>query len=131
MGIYVQRVIEAWEKKEGSQRQLAQRYKVSLSLYASEQDTPRITNLRYEFRHWLLSVDPGNLVFVDESGVNLGMARLFARAVRGQRAVGHKPRNTGLFFRTNLRPKITARERIAFSRSLEPPGADCQHERQG
>lgn len=51
--------------------------------------------MRYEFRHWLLSVDPRNLVFVDESGVNLGMARLFARAMRGQRAVGHKPRNTG------------------------------------
>lgn len=64
-------------------------------MYASEQDTPRITNLRYEFRHWLLSVDPRNLVFVDESGVNLGMALLFARAMRGQRAVGHKPRNTG------------------------------------
>jgi hypothetical protein len=94
---------------------LAQRYKVSLSLYASEQDTPRITNLRYEFRHWLLSVDPGNLVFVDESGVNLGMARLLARAMRGQRAVGHKTRNK-------------ARERISF-RSIEPPGADCQYER--
>lgn len=64
-------------------------------MYASEQDTPRIARLRYEFRHWLLGVDPHNLVFVDESGVNLGMARLFARAMQGQRAVGHKPRNTG------------------------------------
>lgn len=51
--------------------------------------------MRYEFRQKLLSIDPRNLVFVDESGVNLGMARLFARATRGQRAVGHKPRNTG------------------------------------
>ena len=57
-------------------------------MYASEQDSPGIAKLRYEFRHWLLSIDPRNLVFVDESGVNLGMARLFARAVRGQRAVG-------------------------------------------
>lgn len=138
-------MIEAWEKKEGSQRQLAQRFKVSLSfvrnllrhyrssgqvegkrrggylrpiidgerlqlvqrlleeqndamltelcerfrkqtgirvsvptmhravqrlrlsskktMYASEQDTPRIANLRYEFRHWLLSVDPRNESF--------------------------------------------------------------------
>lgn len=62
---------------------------------ASEQDTPSIAKLRYEFRHLLLGVDPHNLVFVDESGVNLGMARLFARALRGERAVGHKPRNTG------------------------------------
>ncbi len=65
------------------------------TIYASEQDTPRIARQRYEFRDWLLKVDPRNLVFVDESGVNLGMARLFARSVRGQRAVGHKPRNTG------------------------------------
>lgn len=64
-------------------------------MYASEQDTPRIAGLCYEFRHWLLSVAPRNLVFVDESGVNLGIASLFARAIQGQRAVGHKPRNTG------------------------------------
>ena len=51
--------------------------------------------MRYQFRHWLLSVDPRNLVFVDESGVNLGMARLWARAIRGERAVGHQPRTTG------------------------------------
>jgi len=50
-------------------------------VYASEQDTSRIAKLRYEFRERLLSVDPRNLVFVDESGVNLGMARLYARAV--------------------------------------------------
>lgn len=34
-------------------------------------------------------------MFVDESGVNLGMARLFARSLRGERAVGHQPHNTG------------------------------------
>lgn len=33
-----------------------------------------------------------NLVFVDESGVNLGIARLWARAMRGERAVGHQRR---------------------------------------
>lgn len=64
-------------------------------MYASEQDTPRIAKLRYEFRDWLLGVDLHNLIFVDESGVNIGMARLFARAIRGKRAVGKMPRNTG------------------------------------
>lgn len=34
-------------------------------------------------------------VFVDESGVNVGMARLFARAIRGERAVGKMPRSKG------------------------------------
>lgn len=64
-------------------------------IYASEQESPRITQLRHEYRRWLFTIDPRNLVFVDESGVNLGMARLFGRAVRGERAVGDKPRNTG------------------------------------
>jgi transposase len=36
-----------------------------------------------------------NLVFVDEAGLNLSMSRLFARAVRGERAVGSIPRNKG------------------------------------
>ena len=45
-------------------------------MYASEQESPRITQLRYQYRHWLFTIDPRNLVFVDESGVNLGMARL-------------------------------------------------------
>lgn len=64
-------------------------------MYASEQETPRITQMRHEYRRWLYSIDPRNLVFVDESGVNLGMARLFGRAFRGERAIGHKPHNTG------------------------------------
>jgi transposase len=35
------------------------------------------------------------LVFLDESGVNLSMARSCARSVRGSRAVGHVPKNWG------------------------------------
>jgi transposase len=40
-------------------------------------------------------VRPQDLVFVDESGVNRGMTRLFARSPRGQRAYGSAPRNYG------------------------------------
>ena len=36
-----------------------------------------------------------DLVFVDESGVNLAMTRLYARSLRGARAFGHAPRNWG------------------------------------
>lgn len=36
-----------------------------------------------------------DLVFVDESGVNRAMARLFARAPRGKRALGSVPQNYG------------------------------------
>lgn len=33
-----------------------------------------------------------NLIFLDESGVNLGLVRRYARAVRGQRARGGQPK---------------------------------------
>jgi len=36
-----------------------------------------------------------HLVFVDESGLNLSMSRLFARAVDGERAVGSIPGSKG------------------------------------
>uniref|UniRef100_A0A832H432 IS630 family transposase n=1 Tax=Oscillatoriales cyanobacterium SpSt-402 TaxID=2282168 RepID=A0A832H432_9CYAN len=36
-----------------------------------------------------------NLVFIDEAAIHLGMARLFARALRGERAVDAVPRNRG------------------------------------
>ena len=38
---------------------------------------------------------PEDLVFVDESGVNLAMTRLYARSLRGRRAYGSAPRNWG------------------------------------
>ena len=38
---------------------------------------------------------PDDLVFVDESGANIKMARAYARAPRGERAVGRVPRNHG------------------------------------
>jgi transposase len=38
---------------------------------------------------------PEDLVFVDESGANIKMARAYARAPRGERAVGRVPRNHG------------------------------------
>lgn len=36
-----------------------------------------------------------DLIFVDESGVNLAMTRLYARSPRGTRAFGSAPRNWG------------------------------------
>lgn len=35
------------------------------------------------------------LIFIDEAGVNIGMARRYARALRGHRATGTKPGNRG------------------------------------
>lgn len=40
-------------------------------------------------------IPPENLVFIDESGTNLAMVRLYARALKGQRAVGSRPQQRG------------------------------------
>ena len=40
-------------------------------------------------------MNPGNLVFLDESGVNTDMTRLYARAKGAQRAYDSTPLNTG------------------------------------
>jgi transposase len=61
------------------------------TLSASEQD-PLARLL------WLAEVlkcDPKRLVFIDESGFNLALAPLYARAPKGQRAYGQVPKNRG------------------------------------
>jgi transposase len=40
-------------------------------------------------------IEPKNLVFVDETGLNLIMVRLYARALKGQRATGDRPNRSG------------------------------------
>ena len=51
--------------------------------------------LRVEFIAWLGQVATGDLVFVDEMGSQLGMSRIYARAPKGQRALGSVIRNRG------------------------------------
>lgn len=50
---------------------------------------------RSDFIDSVKSIDPKNLIFLDESGVNLGMSTDYARAEGGQRAVMPKPFNKG------------------------------------
>lgn len=47
------------------------------------------------WRAEVAALDPARLVFVDESGTNIAMTRRYARAPRGERAVGRVPRNHG------------------------------------
>jgi transposase len=51
--------------------------------------------MRFEYRDWVLKIDPHNLVFVDESGINLGMTRLRGRAKSGERLYDTCHRNRG------------------------------------
>ncbi|MBR8834461.1 MAG: IS630 family transposase [Stigonema ocellatum SAG 48.90 = DSM 106950] len=51
--------------------------------------------MRFEYRDWVLGIDPHNLVFVDESGLKLGMTRLYGRASSGERLYDSAQRNQG------------------------------------
>jgi transposase len=68
------------------------------SLHDSQRETPRVKALRQDFQTDF--VEPlGQLVkrlkFIDESGANLGLTRLFGRAAPGQRVVEATPGYSG------------------------------------
>lgn len=51
--------------------------------------------MRYEFRRWLDTIDIKNLVFIDETGVNLAMTRNYGRCQGGARVYHNRPGNKG------------------------------------
>src|SRR5688500_11092198 len=61
--------------------------------------------------------DARRLVFVDESGFNTSMTRLYARAPRGKRAYGKVPRNRGK--NTTLIAAITLEGAMGASMTVE------------
>lgn len=50
---------------------------------------------RIEFRQQIRSILAQNLIFIDESGVNLAMMRRRARSIKGKRAYSPKPSKRG------------------------------------
>ena len=66
------------------------------TFHASERkNDPDIIEERAEFRQALPEMETQHLVFVDETGTNLGMAREFGWAPVGCRAEGYRPCNPG------------------------------------
>jgi len=59
---------------------------------AAERDREDVAEARAAWRAELAGVDPARLVFIDETGIDTRMTRPYARAARGQRAVGKVPR---------------------------------------
>jgi hypothetical protein len=51
--------------------------------------------LRYEFRRWLDTIDVKNLVFIEETGLNLAMTRLYGRCEGRGRVYDDRPGNKG------------------------------------
>lgn len=64
-------------------------------LHAAEKESERVLKKRVEYWEQLRDIKVEDLVFIDESGVNLAMVRLYARALRGKRARGKKPQKRG------------------------------------
>lgn len=65
------------------------------TLHADEAHTDRVQNLRREYWATIGEVKRADLVFIDETGVNIAMSRHFARATQGKRADGKCPNNRG------------------------------------
>lgn len=61
------------------------------SLSATERDE----TARAAWRETIATVDPRQCLFIDECGTHLAHTRLYARAPRGERAVGSVPKNRG------------------------------------
>ena len=65
------------------------------TFHATERDTPEVHKEREEFQRDMVNLPVEKLIVVDEAGINIGMARTYARSLIGTRAEGDKPRNTG------------------------------------
>lgn len=66
------------------------------TLYAAEKESEKVQKERVEFWSKLRDIRVEDLIFIDESGVNLAMVRLYARALKGKRSRGKKPLNRGI-----------------------------------
>ena len=70
-------------------------YRKKKTLRASEGDCERVEQARQEWNKRIEGIDPNRFVFLDETGVNLGMTRRYARAEGEERAHGSAPKNHG------------------------------------
>jgi hypothetical protein len=60
-------------------------------LRASEQSRPDVAKARIEWREKQPNLNPGKLVFIDETWTKTNMTRLYGRAPRGHRVVDAVP----------------------------------------
>ncbi|WP_085961803.1 IS630 family transposase [Crocosphaera chwakensis] len=84
--------------KKTTMGRISQRLNYSVSkktLYAPEKDNEKVHQKRVKFWETIRDVKTNNLIFIDESGVNLAMLRLYARSLKGTRARGEKPQKRG------------------------------------
>ena len=75
-------------------------FAVKKTVHAAEQHREDVKEKRKEWKAFQEIIDPTKLVFLDESGVNTGMTRLYGRAPRNQRVVDSVPDTR--FYRTTV-----------------------------
>jgi transposase len=61
------------------------------TLLAAEQDRPDVAEARTQWRANQPRLDPGKLIFIDETGAITKMVRTRGRAPKGQRLIGREP----------------------------------------
>jgi hypothetical protein len=64
-------------------------------MYAAEKTSEKVQKQRVDYWQKIRDIRVEDLIFVDESGVNLARVRYYARALKGQRARGEKPQKRG------------------------------------
>lgn len=62
-------------------------------IYAAEQNRPEVMKQRKEWSEFISEVDPEKLVFIDESGVNIGLTRNYGRSQGKTRVKDYVPFN--------------------------------------
>ena len=60
-------------------------------MHAAEQERPDVAEARAAWKAGQSSLDPGKLIFIDETGTSTNMARVRGRAKRGRRVIGRVP----------------------------------------
>ena len=69
-----------------------QKRQLTLKKNQATQAAPeRVQNLRVQYWQQVKDIEPSNLFFWDETGINLALARLWGRSFRGTRAYSQQP----------------------------------------
>ena len=105
-GLHVSRKVinQAWRRLGVTRKKKA--------LHAAEQDRPEVQRARRAFRRRARRARRRRFLFIDEFGLNLGMTRRYARARRGQRAVGKAP--------VNADPNVTLTMTLSARKIMAP-----------
>ncbi len=60
------------------------------TLHATQAETERVQHLRVDYWQKIRDINPEDLIFLDETGMNLTLTRIYARSIEAARAYGSK-----------------------------------------